>query len=127
MRVPSNGNGKNQDQEIERNTIKLNYNDICIDEPSCHLSIADEPIIIQDQDDSPLKIVRASGRDLDNVYEAHKYGEDPYLRGKLRSRGNSRGFETISSKKSDSKNQKNSNRSNKDINPAQNSIMVNSK
>jgi hypothetical protein len=32
--------------EIERNTIKLNYNDICIDEPSSHLSIAEEPIII---------------------------------------------------------------------------------
>jgi len=101
MRVSSIGYGRGSEdychQYIERNTIKLNYNDICIDEPSSHPSIADEPIIIQDQDDSPLKIVRASGRDLnlENVYEAPRYAEDPYLRGKLRSRGNSRGFETI--------------------------------
>jgi hypothetical protein len=39
---------EDQYQEIERNTIKINYNDICIDEPSSHASIADEPIIIQD-------------------------------------------------------------------------------
>jgi hypothetical protein len=34
------------DGDIERNTIKLSYNDICIDELSSHLSIAEEPIII---------------------------------------------------------------------------------
>ena len=39
---------EDQYQEIERNTIKINYNDICIDEPSGNASIADEPIIIQD-------------------------------------------------------------------------------
>lgn len=37
---------EDQYQDIERNTIKINYNDICIDEPSCDPSIADEPIII---------------------------------------------------------------------------------
>ena len=37
---------EDQYQEIERNTIKINYNDICIDEPSSHASIAEEPIII---------------------------------------------------------------------------------
>jgi hypothetical protein len=37
---------EDQFQEIERNTIKINYNDICIAEPSSYASIADEPIII---------------------------------------------------------------------------------
>ena len=47
---------------IERNTIKLNFNEICIDDLSKNPSIADEPLIIIDQDDNPPKVVRASGR-----------------------------------------------------------------
>lgn len=46
MRAIPNRGIDDQYQEIERNTIKINYNDICIGDPSSHASIADEPITI---------------------------------------------------------------------------------